>query len=57
MLANGLAFKWLPGLFLLGSIAVVAAILKRQGSRWVLAGVLLLKNAIPPPSFMRRAKD
>ena len=57
MLANGLAFKWLPGLFLLGSIAVVAAILKRQGSRWVLAGVLLLKNAIPRPSFLRRAKD
>jgi hypothetical protein len=42
VLANVLAFKWLPGLFLLGSVGVVAAILKRHTSRPVLAGVLLL---------------
>jgi hypothetical protein len=42
ILGNVLAFKWLPGLFLLGSIALIAGVLKRHTSRSVLAGVLLL---------------
>jgi len=41
MFANVLALKWLPGIFLLASAGVIAGILKRQGSKFILAGVMM----------------
>jgi len=41
VLTNILVFKWLPGIFMLFCIPVITLILKKQGSRHILAGVLM----------------
>jgi len=41
MFASVLALKWLPGIFMLASTGVIAAILKKQASNTILAGVLM----------------